>query len=548
MTDLLVYQSELASERVLITGGGADVVASVTASAPATADVLTAADVPTALRQLYAKSPEVIVYVAQADDEQPTHAIHALRHAPGADNVGLLVLHTATHAEQVDLFNAAGADLVLPVDADQSLLRSALQAARKLCATRCELREAADQRGRLTHTLMTFVEYSIAISDSVCVDAILEQTLYASLSATQCRFAAVLLRTETPDEMVVARTIGRELGPIGARRREADLIAAMRQTAPSTTTSVSRDGVPRHAALVPLFTAEGRGCRENYGVLHVSGSVAVREFDDLDLQVLELIASRAVTAVRRSLSRFWAERARDALVKSLVELTEARDDNTGAHIDRVTANALMLARCLARREEFQDVIDDEFLEALRRATPLHDVGKIAVPDAVMLKPGSLTPEERSIIQTHTVVGGDALRSAHADLPQSASLRMAEDIARFHHEWFNGEGYPTGRSSAEIPLAARIVAVADVYDALRSARPYKPGIDHETAFRLITERRGTQFDPMVVDAFVQLQEDFRRCFDVPGAHRAIVSGPLSPRTSTLAPDLGLNTLAAAFRGE
>jgi putative two-component system response regulator len=160
--------------------------------------------------------------------------------------------------------------------------------------------------------------------------------------------------------------------------------------------------------------------------------------------------------------------------------------------------------------EFQDTIRTNYIETIFLTSPLHDIGKVGIPDFVLLKPGRLTDDEFDLMKLHTTIGGDTLGAAAAEYPGVEYLRMATDIARCHHERFNGSGYPAGLSGTDIPLCARIVALADVYDALISKRVYKAAMPHDVARKIIVEERGEHFDPDVVDAFLATEGQFIDC--------------------------------------
>lgn len=192
----------------------------------------------------------------------------------------------------------------------------------------------------------------------------------------------------------------------------------------------------------------------------------------------------------------------EVTITALATLAEWRDPETGGHIKRTQNYVRMLA-------EHLDVFDARTLETLYLSAPLHDVGKVSTPDAVLLKPGSLTPEEYEEIKLHTIHGRDALATAERKLGHNSFLMLAREIAYSHHERWDGKGYPLGMRGAEIPLPARIMSLADVYDALVSKRVYKPALDHDKACTIIEEGRETQFDPQVVDAFLQLQDNFKK---------------------------------------
>ncbi|MCM1191179.1 MAG: HD domain-containing protein, partial [Acetatifactor muris] len=160
---------------------------------------------------------------------------------------------------------------------------------------------------------------------------------------------------------------------------------------------------------------------------------------------------------------------------------------------------------LKRRGMYSDILTDRYLNDIVVAAPLHDIGKIHIPDAVLNKPGKLTEEEFEIMKTHTTAGEELLTHAKAELGESGYLNTAVEMAAYHHEWWNGKGYPYGISGEEIPLCARIMAVADVFDALTSKRCYKDAMPLEKAYVIIREESGTHFDPAVVEAFFAVTE-------------------------------------------
>jgi len=196
---------------------------------------------------------------------------------------------------------------------------------------------------------------------------------------------------------------------------------------------------------------------------------------------------------------------RDMMIFSLAKLAECRDNDTGKHLDRIREYAKLLACELSNYPQFESEIDEQFIELLYLTSPLHDIGKVGIPDAVLTKPGKLTPDEFAVMKTHTVIGGATIRATANAYPEASFLKMAMDVVLYHHERWDGTGYPEGLAGLDIPLSARIVAVADVYDALTSKRVYKAAFDHETASKIILEGRGSHFDPVLVDSFVQVQD-------------------------------------------
>jgi response regulator RpfG family c-di-GMP phosphodiesterase len=199
------------------------------------------------------------------------------------------------------------------------------------------------------------------------------------------------------------------------------------------------------------------------------------------------------------------QRTQRATIFGLAKLADSRDKYTGEHLDRMRTLCREIAQELGRDPRYRDRIDPRFVDNLAESCTLHDLGKVAIPDAILLKPGPLTPEEYETIKRHTSIGGEALRDLDEKLGRDSFIQMGREIALFHHERFDGRGYPQGIRGEDIPLSALIVAVADTYDALTADRCYQPGRPHAEAVEVIARERGTQFHPDVVDAFMRVQE-------------------------------------------
>lgn len=202
----------------------------------------------------------------------------------------------------------------------------------------------------------------------------------------------------------------------------------------------------------------------------------------------------------------------EASMMVMVSLAEFRDECTGLHVVRTQKYVEMLAEELAKQHKYRDVLTPEVIDLWGKSAQLHDIGKIAIPDAILLKPGKLTDEEFEIMKTHTTRGYDILKQAGAfleseeyDESNSSFLTCSMEIALNHHEKWNGCGYPNRLAGEAIPLSARLMAVADVYDALRSARPYKAAMPHEKAKGILIKDAGSHFDPEVVDAFLRIEK-------------------------------------------
>ena len=198
----------------------------------------------------------------------------------------------------------------------------------------------------------------------------------------------------------------------------------------------------------------------------------------------------------------------EATILALASLAETRDNDTGNHLRRTQLYVKSLAIKLKKHPRFQEYLTDQNINMLFKSAPLHDIGKVGIPDHILLKPGRLEPEEFEIMKTHTTIGRDAIKRAEQNLGTNVEfLRIAQEISLSHQEKWDGTGYPEGLSGDDIPISARLMAVADVYDALISRRVYRERMTHEKVVQIVIEGRGTHFDPDIVDAFIEIQEEF-----------------------------------------
>ncbi|MGW8392966.1 response regulator [Pseudoduganella sp. HUAS MS19] len=199
----------------------------------------------------------------------------------------------------------------------------------------------------------------------------------------------------------------------------------------------------------------------------------------------------------------------DVTILAMASMAETRDPETGNHIRRTQFYVKALAERLKEHPRFSAVLSDGYIKLLFKSAPLHDIGKVGIPDRILLKPGRFEPHEFEIMKTHTTLGRAAIEHAERSLgTPMAFLSVAKEIAYSHQEKWDGSGYPEGLAGEAIPVSARLMAVADVYDALISRRVYKDGMPHEKAVQIIIEGKGKHFDPDMIDAFIGLQEEFR----------------------------------------
>ena len=201
-----------------------------------------------------------------------------------------------------------------------------------------------------------------------------------------------------------------------------------------------------------------------------------------------------------------------ALLLTLADMVENRDENTGQHIRKTAAYVQIILQAMKEKGFYADQLTQEFIDNTVNSAPLHDIGKISVSDTILNKPGKLTDEEFAIMKSHTTSGGEIIDSIIQLMPEAEFLSEAKNLALYHHEKWNGKGYPQGIAGEDIPLSARVMAVADVFDALVSKRSYKPGFPYEKALAIIQEESGTHFDPKVVEAFFSARDKVLKVAD------------------------------------
>jgi len=238
------------------------------------------------------------------------------------------------------------------------------------------------------------------------------------------------------------------------------------------------------------------------------------KINELNIQLLK--SNKELNLLKHSLETKVEKRTREVrkiqhvTIFALARLAESRDQDTGDHLNRMRKFSYMIAKRLAKTKTYKGYIDKKYVNNIYHSSPLHDIGKVGISDTILLKPGKLTLDEFELMKNHTVIGGKTLEDAEKQLKYKTKsfLAMGKNIAYCHHEKWDGSGYPFGLKGTEIPLSARIVALADVYDALTSKRVYKDAISHEVAKDMIVQGRNKHFDPQIVDTFLMLEHIFK----------------------------------------
>ena len=235
------------------------------------------------------------------------------------------------------------------------------------------------------------------------------------------------------------------------------------------------------------------------------GSFSAGAFTPEDISMCSMLVDQMAFSLENIRLVREVTASRDAVIRGMALLAEMRDTHIGGHLNRICALARLLAGRLVGLRGYHEVTED-FIDAISRAAALHDVGKVGIPDSILLKPGKLTSPEFEVMKAHTTIGAELLDGLAADFGEHTVIQMGSEVARYHHEWWDGQGYPEKKRERDIPLAARIVGICDVYDALTSRRVYKDAWGHAEAMEAIQGLKGRQFDPILLEKFQSNPED------------------------------------------
>ena len=226
-----------------------------------------------------------------------------------------------------------------------------------------------------------------------------------------------------------------------------------------------------------------------------------KEIENINSNLTQMVEKKAKEIIE----------SQTATIFALAKLAESRDEGTGDHLKRIQVFCRLIAEKLRIHSKYKGRINAKFIDILQKASPLHDIGKVGIKDAILLKPGKLTPEEFEEMKRYTTIGASTLADVLQEYPENYFIKIGIEIAQSHHEKWDGTGYPEGLSGDKIPLSARILALADVYDALRSKRVYKEAFSHEKALEIIMQEKGKHFEPLIADAFFEFEREFDKVF-------------------------------------
>jgi len=452
-------------------------------------------------------------------------------------DIPIIMLSALSEGNDILAGLEAGADeyLTKPVRTTELVLR--VRSMARQHQDHRDLLRGYEVRGEHVRILMCLVEFCRVVGTSRRLDEVLEHTIGAISDLAHSRRISIMLPEGEEQRLKIAASSGMDVElastitvpvgePIAGQVFVSGRSIVINSEAEGPANRETYDS--RFFASVPLICTPLGAAGQVIGVLNVTERIGGQPFGENELEYIKLIAKVATTAMQEILSREAHVQASDSIMVALAKLAEHRDSDTGLHLDRVTRYCCILAEELRGQDEYRDQIDEAFIHNLVRSVPLHDIGKVAIPDEILLYPGKLNAKQMEVMRTHAVIGANTIDALIERSPSVDFLKMAADIARNHHEWYDGSGYPHGLKAHAIPLSARITALADVYDALTTKRVYKEAVDHDEAVTVIGGFSGTQFDPVVVQAFRNHECEFARLAteladeSCPGSQQDIIS--------------------------
>jgi response regulator RpfG family c-di-GMP phosphodiesterase len=492
-------------------------------------EVVLARDGAEAIDQARNQLPDLIVMDITMPGLDGIEATRRLRTDERTEHIPIIILTAKSSTNDLVLALDAGAQEYLTKPFDMTELLARVRTVYRLVMARKELDALND---RLEHEVKIKTRRLEALNDFMqdlnraqTRERILDLLVHAIRDVSGAGRVSVMMLDATEENLVCERAFGIDAAvvkamKVGALEGVAGQVFRSGKTLSAQTFGDERDA-GRHyerSAFVsaPLVTSSPEAPRSMFGVINVTDKQDESPFSEDEVDCIRSISDAAAIALQGVLQKNQLRESLVVLLKTIGHLAEYRDEETTLHIERVGLMTRILAMQLSRRGPLQSEVTDEFVEMIEQAAPLHDIGKVGIPDEILTKPGRLTDEEFQIMKTHTDIGRRVLSLPMDGNKPVPLLSMCIDIAHGHHEKYDGKGYPRRLAGRQIPLSARIVALVDAYDAITSRRRYKKERSHEEAVRVIRSERGRHFDPDVVDAFLECHDQFdelrARCGD------------------------------------
>lgn len=485
-------------------------------------EVFEAGDGLEAVDAAIANEPDLIVMDVKMPRLDGIEATRRLRGDARTEAIPIIILTGRASTQDLVTALEAGAQEYLRKPFDMTELLARVRTVHRLVLAHKDLdnlnRRLVDEVRVKTRRLESLYDYMRVLHNADTQDKILDLVIRCMQDVTRARRISIMLTDPDGEHLVCVRAIG--IDPkIVEKIRVSPMEGVAGQVFQSGKTLAAQtfgdEAAGRRAyetgafVSTPLRSTSTETSGGILGVVNVTERQDDQPFSQEEVECIRAVADAAAIALDSVERRERLEASVRILLQTVGHLAEYRDEETTHHLDRVSIFAEILGGQLLREGPYRDEVAGEFVEMLVQAAPLHDIGKVGIPDDILTKPGALSDEEFEIMKTHTEIGRKVLSTPlHAASPVPL-LAMCVDIAHCHHERFDGAGYPRGIAGDEIPLSARILALVDAYDAITSKRRYKDARSHGEAFDIIRYEAGRHFDPALVEAFVACEEQFNK---------------------------------------
>ena len=466
--------------------------------------------------------PDIIIMDVSMPGMNGVEATRELKVDPATSEIPVIMLTARSKAEDLVIGLESGADEYITKPFHMGELMARVRTMHRLLTVRRQLsatnERLAHEVTEKTQRLSLLYRFSRRLNEVESQAEILDHVVEAVQETTSAQRISILLPDEDGQHLYCARAVG--LDPALARglriRRDAGIVGKVFSTG-TTIVANARDEVSGESGRyttdafmsAPLISTTLMTGDEVIGVLNATEKADASPFSPEEAECVRSIADMAAVALHNQIRRSRLEDFVKVLLWTVGRLAEFRDEETSDHLERVQRYADLLASALRSNPKYRSVVTDEYIRNLVLSTPLHDIGKVGIPDDILLKAGRLTPQEFEVMKTHVEIGRKTLEFVVGKTGTSPLLRTCIEVVSGHHEKYNGTGYPLGLRGEAIPLAARIVALADAYDAITSRRPYKAPLPHEQAIEIIRAESGEHFDPDIVAAFLSTADEFDR---------------------------------------
>ncbi len=482
--------------------------------------VMEAGDGKTAIELAASRQPDLIILDVGLPDMDGVAVTRALNADPRTAAIPVIMLTARSGTSDIVRGLEAGAQDYLPKPFNVAELLALVRTVHRGAKARKNLDQLNTQLEAevdvKTRRLQLLYDFTRDLNRADAREQVLDLLIRCVEQTIAARRIALFLKEEPGDKLICVRAVGFDpttVRELSINRLDDITGQVVNNDRTSTTNTLVRPITGRHkCGPEPLqnapFISASLETREGViGMLTVTDKAEDRSFSEDEIDCVHSIADAAAIALDSIVRRIRLERSVSVLLHTVGHLAEYRDEETTLHIERVSKMARILAEQLRRAGPYRSYVTEGFIESLVQAAPMHDIGKVGIPDEILAKPGKLTEEEYQIMKTHTDIGRRVLSQALDPAHPVPLLQMGIEIAHSHHERYNGSGYPCRLAGDKIPLAARIIALVDAYDAITSHRRYQEARSHEQAVEIIRAEAGKHFDPVLANAFLLCHEQF-----------------------------------------